>query len=108
MCGTYLLATLAVRLLVRPPRPATPSTRNGSPPSVSTCWCFPRCSFLQVGGINYAPLFAMPVLMAAVLGSTLLALGTAAGVTLLLLAEAWVLVAAVVGRPGARASCRPA
>jgi hypothetical protein len=46
---------------------------------------------LQAAGSNYAPLFALPVLMAAVLGSTLLALGTAAGVALLLLADAWVL-----------------
>ena len=51
---------------------------------------FSALQFLQAGGINYAPLFALPVLMAAVLGTTLLALGTAAGVALLLLADAWV------------------
>jgi len=38
----------------------------------------------QRGAINYTPLFVLPVLLAAVLGSRLLALGTAALVTLLL------------------------
>jgi len=43
-------------------------------------------SALQVSqsSINYAPLFALPVLMASVLGSLLLAMGVAAGVTILL------------------------
>lgn len=36
-------------------------------------------------GINYTPLFALPILLASVLGSLRLALGTAAGVTMLLL-----------------------
>ena len=45
--------------------------------------------WVQLGGINYTPLFALPVLLASVLGSPLLALGTAAGVTLLLLGDAW-------------------
>ncbi|OGB33325.1 MAG: PAS domain-containing sensor histidine kinase [Burkholderiales bacterium RIFCSPLOWO2_12_FULL_61_40] len=36
-------------------------------------------------GINYTPLFALPILLASVLGSLRLALGTAAGVTVLLL-----------------------
>ncbi|MEO7939741.1 MAG: histidine kinase dimerization/phospho-acceptor domain-containing protein, partial [Burkholderiaceae bacterium] len=39
-------------------------------------------------GINYSPLLALPVLLAAVLGSLPLALGTAAGATLLLLTQA--------------------
>jgi two-component system, NtrC family, sensor histidine kinase PilS len=43
----------------------------------------------QVSGINFTPLFALPVLLAAVLGPLLLALGTAATVTLVLLADAW-------------------
>ena len=50
---------------------------------------FSTLQFLQAGGINYSPLFALPVLMGSVLGSPLLALGTAAGVTLLLLTDAW-------------------
>ncbi len=43
---------------------------------------------LQYGGISYTPLFALPVLLAALLGSLTLALTTAACLTLLLLAEA--------------------
>lgn len=42
----------------------------------------------QQGGINYTPLFALPVLMASILGSATLALGTAAVVTLYLLGDA--------------------
>jgi two-component system sensor histidine kinase PilS (NtrC family) len=45
---------------------------------------------LQGSAINYAPLLALPVLMAAVLGSLFLAMGSAATVSLLLLAHsAW-------------------
>ncbi len=40
---------------------------------------------LQGSNINYTPLFALPILLASVLGSLRLALGTAAGVTVLLL-----------------------
>ena len=49
---------------------------------------FSTLHFLQTAGLTYAPLFALPVLTASVMGSTLLALGTAAGVTLLLLLDA--------------------
>lgn len=45
----------------------------------------------QGNSINYAPLFALPILMASVLGSLLLAMGAAASVTFLLFAYAtWV------------------
>ena len=40
---------------------------------------------LQGSSINYTPLFALPILLASVLGTLRLALGTAAGVTVLLL-----------------------
>jgi len=42
---------------------------------------------VQGGAINYTPLFALPVLMVSVLGSMLMAMATAAGITLLLLAH---------------------
>jgi two-component system, NtrC family, sensor histidine kinase PilS len=58
--------------------------------------------FLQAAGINYTPLFALPVLMGSVLGSGLLALGTAAGVALLLLMDAWVLSMSVPAETAAR------
>lgn len=95
LCGTYLAATLAVRLFTR----SLPRGQNFDPQWVSTIGvdlvAFSALQFLQVGGINYSPLFAVPVLMASVLGSALLAFGTAAAVTLLLLTDAWLLTIAV-------------
>jgi two-component system sensor histidine kinase PilS (NtrC family) len=92
LAATYLIATLAVRLFARPQPPGSAF----DPQWVSTIGvdlvAFSTLQLLQAGNINYGPLFALPVLMAAVLGSRLLALGTAAGVALLLLAEAWVMV----------------
>ncbi|HYF41716.1 MAG TPA: ATP-binding protein [Ramlibacter sp.] len=91
LCSTYLAATLAVRVFTRPLMPG----QAFDPQWVSTVGvdllAFAALQFLQAGGINYSPLFAVPVLMASVLGSALLAFGTAAAVALLLLAEAWVL-----------------
>jgi two-component system sensor histidine kinase PilS (NtrC family) len=49
---------------------------------------FAALQVLQVGGINYSPLFALPVLMGAVLGSGTVGLGTTAAATLLLLGHA--------------------
>jgi two-component system sensor histidine kinase PilS (NtrC family) len=91
MCATYLVATVAARLLLRPPVPGAPFDPQWVSSIGVDLLVFACLQFLQAGGIYYAPLFAVPVLMAAVLGSSLLALGTAAAVALLLLAEAWVL-----------------
>jgi two-component system sensor histidine kinase PilS (NtrC family) len=89
--ATYLLAAVAVRIFTLPPRAPGQAF---DPQWVSTIGvdliAFSALQYLQAGGINYSPLFALPVLMAAALGSTLLALGTAAGVALLLLGDAWV------------------
>ncbi|WBY03740.1 PAS domain-containing sensor histidine kinase [Ramlibacter tataouinensis] len=91
LCGTYLAATLAVRLLARPGRPGAAFDPQWVSSIGVDLLVFACLQFVQAGGIYYAPLFAVPVLMASVLGSTSLALGTAAAVALLLLAEAWVL-----------------
>jgi two-component system sensor histidine kinase PilS (NtrC family) len=89
LCATYLGASLAVRAFTRP----APPGRTFDPQWVSTIGidllAFSTLHFLQAAGLNYSPLFALPVLTASVLGSTLLALGTAAAVTILLLADAW-------------------
>ena len=61
---------------------------------------------MQASSINYTPLFALPVLLASVLGPILLALGTAASVTLLLLADACWTFDAWRRRPQPRAFCR--
>ncbi|RIX78890.1 two-component system sensor histidine kinase NtrB [Acidovorax cavernicola] len=49
---------------------------------------FSALQVLQGGSVNYTPLFALPVLMSAVLGTLIVGLGTTATVTLLLLADA--------------------
>jgi two-component system, NtrC family, sensor histidine kinase PilS len=89
LCGTYLGASLAVRVFARPPPPG----RTFDPQWVSTIGvdllAFSVLHFLQAASLNYSPLFALPVLTASVLGSLLLALATAAGVTILLLVDAW-------------------
>ncbi len=89
LCGTYLVAALSVRLFTRPALPG----RTFDPQWVSTIGidllAFSTLHFLQAAGLNYSPLYALPVLTASVLGSGLLALGTAAAVTLLLLMDAW-------------------
>lgn len=92
MCVTYLAATLAMRLLARPGRPGAAFDPQWVSSIGVDLLVFASLQFFQAGGIYYAPLFAVPVLMASVLGSTSLALGTAAAVALLLLAEAWVQV----------------
>ncbi len=89
LAATYLGAAIAVRLFTRPADPG----RTFDPQWVSTIGIdllgFATLHFLQAAGLNYSPLFALPVLTASVLGSTLLALGTAAAVTILLLVDAW-------------------
>ncbi|MCW5653060.1 PAS domain-containing sensor histidine kinase [Hydrogenophaga sp.] len=50
---------------------------------------FAILQYFHVSDISYIPLFALPVLMSAILGPLMLALGTAASVTLYLLLEAW-------------------
>jgi two-component system sensor histidine kinase PilS (NtrC family) len=91
LCATYLIASIVVRIATRPPLPG----RAFDPQWVSTIGvdlvAFAALQFLEAGGFNYSPMFALPVLMAAVLGSTTLALGTAAGVALMLLTDAWVM-----------------
>ncbi len=50
---------------------------------------FTSLQVLQSNQVNYTPLLALPILLASVLGSLRLALGTAAGVTVLLLGSTW-------------------
>jgi two-component system sensor histidine kinase PilS (NtrC family) len=87
-CIAYLFATLAVRFWGHPRPPS--STFDG-------LWLltigvdvitFSLLNFFQASPLNYTPLFALPVLLASVLGPILLAFGTAASVTLVLLTDA--------------------
>ena len=85
----YFAATLAVRFLARPRQ----FTRSFDPLWALTVGVdvvtFSFLQFMQGSGINYAPMMALPVLLAAVLGSLFLAIGTAAGVSVLLLAQSF-------------------
>ncbi len=89
VCGAYLVATLVTRLLGKARRLGP----TMGPRWVSTIGVdvvtFVLLQYVQgQAGINYSPLLALPVLMSAVLGSLPLAMGTAAGATLLLLTQA--------------------
>jgi two-component system, NtrC family, sensor histidine kinase PilS len=88
-CGAYLVATLVTRLFGRPHRlGATLGARWVLTVGVDVA-TFALLQYVQGNaGINYSPLLALPVLMAAVLGSLPVAMATAAGATLLLLLHA--------------------
>ncbi|HSV50872.1 MAG TPA: ATP-binding protein [Burkholderiaceae bacterium] len=102
VCGGYLAAALAVRVLARP----EPPERHTGPQWLLTIGvdlvAFSALQLLQSGNMNYAPLFGLPLLLASVLGSRMLALGTAAGITLLLLGEAWWTTLQIPTDPAAR------
>jgi two-component system sensor histidine kinase PilS (NtrC family) len=89
LCVAYLVLTIWVRWWGTPRR----ATSYMDPQWLYTVGAdvlvFSALLFLQVGTFNFTPLFALPVLLAAVLGPLLLALGTAATVTMVLLTDAW-------------------
>ncbi|SFC02000.1 two-component system, NtrC family, sensor histidine kinase PilS [Polaromonas sp. OV174] len=89
VCTAYLCATLAVKLWARPRPPGRTMDAQWFSTIGVDVIAFSLLNFLQSSGINYTPLFALPVLLSSVLGPILLAFGTAASVTLLLLADAW-------------------
>ncbi len=85
----YLVAAILMRILARH-RPPHPGAGAQWLPSIGVdvaVVC--AMQLLHSGALNYTPLFGLPILMAAVLGTLTLALGTTAGVTLLLLGLAW-------------------
>jgi two-component system, NtrC family, sensor histidine kinase PilS len=87
ICSAYFVAALAVRLFAKPRFLG----RSFDPQWLLTVGVdvvvFSALHFMQSGSINYAPLMALPILLASVLGSLFLAMGTAAAVALLLLAH---------------------
>lgn len=88
ICGAYFASTLAVRLLYQPRRLGQTFDPHWVFSIGVDVAAFGALQFVQGGSINYAPLLALPVLLASVLGSLRLALGTAAGITMLLLSHA--------------------
>lgn len=89
VCTAYLCATILVWRMARPKPPGTTFDAQWMLTVGVDVVVFSVLNFLPSSGINYTPLFALPVLLASILGPVLLALGTAASVTLLLLADAW-------------------
>lgn len=89
VCVAYLAATLAVRALAGAAPPSPAAGPQWLPFIGVDLLAVSALQLLQPGAMNYTPLFGVPILMAAVLGTLTLALGTTAGVTLLLLAWAW-------------------
>ena len=89
LCAAHLSAALAVLLWSRPIQPGKPVRLQWLLTIGVDVLVFAVLQTFQQGGINYTPLFALPVLLASILGPLVLALGTAALVTLYLLGEAW-------------------
>jgi two-component system, NtrC family, sensor histidine kinase PilS len=89
LCSVYLVLTLWVRVWGKPERSASQFNPQWLVTVGADVLVFSSLLYLQIGGFNFTPLFVLPVLLAAVLGPLLLALGTAAAVTLALLVEAW-------------------
>jgi two-component system sensor histidine kinase PilS (NtrC family) len=86
LCGGYLVSTLVLRLTGRPSHTERPSTRFWIGTVGVDALVFSTLQLMQsTASINYSPLLGVPVLLAAVLGTRTIALGTAAGMTLLLL-----------------------
>ena len=88
VCSAYLVATVFVRLWSHSATPAPFAGPQWLPSIGVDLLAVSALQLLHTGGLNFTPLFGLPILMAAVLGSLTLALGTTAAVTLLLLAWA--------------------
>ena len=89
VCALHLSAALAVLIWSRPIQQGQPFHLQWLLTIGVDVLVFAVLQYVQQGGINYTPLFALPVLLASILGPLVLALATAASVTLFLLGEAW-------------------
>ncbi|MDH4417816.1 MAG: HAMP domain-containing sensor histidine kinase [Acidovorax sp.] len=89
LCVAYLVATMALRVLARQGPPSPGAGPQWLPSIGIDLAAITAMQLLHAGTMNYTPLFGLPILMASVLGTLTLALGTTAGVTLLLLGWAW-------------------
>lgn len=89
VCTLHLGATLAVLIWSHPLQQGEPFHLQWLLTIGVDVLVFAVLQYVQQGSINYTPLFALPVLLASILGPLILALATAASVTLFLLGEAW-------------------
>ncbi len=89
LCALHLCAAIAALYMLRPIEQGQPLHLQWLLTIGVDVVAFALLQFFQIGGINYTPLFALPVLLASILGPLTLALAAAASVTLYLLGEAW-------------------
>ncbi len=89
VCVLYLASTLALRMLAGKATPAPHAGMHWLPSIGVDLAVVSVLQLLHTGNMSFTPLFGLPILMASVLGTLTLALGTTAAVTLLLLAWAW-------------------
>ena len=89
VCVAYLVATVLLRVLASDSPPPPAASPKWLPSIGVDLAAIAALQLLHAGSMNYTPLFGLPILMAAVLGTLTLALGTTAAVTLLLLGWAW-------------------
>lgn len=95
ICSAYFVAAMAVRLMTHPQHLGYTFDVQWLRTVGVDLLTFATLQAVQSSSINYAPLFALPVLMASILGSLMMAMGTAAGITLLLFGYAsWLSVQA--------------
>jgi two-component system sensor histidine kinase PilS (NtrC family) len=85
---TYLAITALVRLCARPHGPGRPFDAQWLYTVGVDLAFIAALQFEQITNINYTPLLALPVLMAAIMASRKMALGTAALAALILLGHA--------------------
>jgi two-component system sensor histidine kinase PilS (NtrC family) len=89
VCVAYLVATILLRVLASDDPPPPAAGPKWLPSIGVDLAAITALQLLHAGAMNFTPLFGLPILMAAVLGTLTLALGTTAAVTLLLLGWAW-------------------
>jgi len=85
LCLAYLVSSIAARVMSRRKAPRPQAGLHWLPTIGVDLAVVAALQTLHSGGMNFTPLFGMPILMAAVMGTLTLALGTTAAVTLLLL-----------------------
>ena len=97
VCVIYFVATVVLRVLAQHTAPSPRAGPQWLPSIGADLAAVAALQLLHAGAMNYTPLFGLPILMAAVLGTMTLALGTTAAVTLLLLGWAWWLGSGTAG-----------
>ena len=78
ICAAYCVVALGVRVMAHPRSPGNAFNAQWIAIGGVDILAFAVLQIAQGNGINYAPLFVLPVLMAAVLGSLLLAMAGSA------------------------------